>query len=72
MEEDLPDLSLIIVAGTSLTVFPAAYVAKGGPKTKRVVCNREIVGKNLGLFLDEERNDVFIGSDCDDAFIAIA
>ena len=40
---DLPVIDLFIVAGTSLTVFPAAGIVSDAPKF-RLVCNNEKVG----------------------------
>ena len=47
---DLPNLAVLFIAGTSLTVGPANSVATlVGPRTIRVVVNLEPVGQDLGV-----------------------
>ena len=50
IQEDLPLVDLLIVAGTSLVVSPANSVVFSVPDTTiRVVVNREPVGAELGV-----------------------
>jgi NAD-dependent deacetylase sirtuin 2 len=49
-QEDLPNVDLLIVAGTSLEVSPAnTLVYKVPDSTIRVIVNREPVGQDLGI-----------------------
>ena len=74
MEQDLPQLDLLIVVGTSLVVSPAnALVPCAADKTIRVVVNREPVGMELGLEYSAHYNgrDFFAPGDCEDVFLEL-
>jgi NAD-dependent SIR2 family protein deacetylase len=74
IQEDLPSMDLLIVAGTSLVVSPANRLCYSVPdKTVRVVVNREPVGVDLGLdySVDSER-DFYAQGECDDVFLELA
>ena len=73
MAQDLPTTDLLIIAGTSLVVSPANFVARDVPsKTIRLVVNREKVGSELGIrFGERARRDVFAQGDCDDVFLRL-
>lgn len=73
LEQDLPKLDLLIVAGTSLVVSPAnTLVPYAADKTIRVVVNREPVGVELGLdFANPASRDCFAQGDCDDVFLEL-
>ena len=66
-----PDL--LIVAGTSLVVSPANFVAQDVPdRTVRLVVNREAVGQELGIrYGGDATRDVFAQGDCDDVFLKL-
>jgi NAD+-dependent protein deacetylase sirtuin 2 len=54
-QQDLPQLDVLIIAGTSLVVSPANALAYQAPDTTcRVVVNREPVGQELGIEYDDE------------------
>lgn len=72
-ERDLPDLDLLIVAGTSLVVSPAnSLVYKVPDTTLRVVVNNEPVGMELGIDYDGKGpgcRDFFAQGQCDAVFL---
>lgn len=72
-EKDMPDLDILIVAGTSLVVSPAnSLVRLASPKAKRVVINAEPVGEELGIrYSGESRRDFFAQGDCDQVFLEL-
>lgn len=71
IEEDLPTLDMLIVAGTSLVVSPANSLVYRVPKdTIRVVVNNEPVGKELGIeYGPTTTRDFFAQGDCDSVFL---
>ncbi len=76
MEEDLEDLDLLLIIGTSLVVSPANSLVQVVTKTTiRVVVNKDPVGSELGIVYsgnasDPIKNattrDLFLQGDCDD------
>lgn len=72
-EHDLPDLDLLIIAGTSLVVSPAnSLVYKIPGDTIRVVVNREPVGIDLGIDYGTSRaRDFFARGACEDVFLEL-
>lgn len=62
-DEDLDDIDIAIVAGTSLAVYPfASLPSEVNKKTKRVLINREI----CGTFDTHPRpSDIILQEDCD-------
>ena len=72
-ETDFPDVDLLIVAGTSLTVSPANSVVQELPSPRpRLVVNREPVGQELGIeYGAQSTRDVFCGGDCDEVFLEL-
>mmetsp|Transcript_74428 Transcript_74428/g.174671 ORF Transcript_74428/g.174671 Transcript_74428/m.174671 type:complete len:113 (-) Transcript_74428:23-361(-) len=73
-KRDVPELDLLIVAGTSLTVSPANSLVGGvGPQCVRLLVNRDRVGEDLGLrFGPDSQRDVFAAGDCDEVFCRLA
>ncbi|KAH9086491.1 hypothetical protein LEN26_020049 [Aphanomyces euteiches] len=71
---DLPACDLLIVAGTSLTVYPAAgLVTQVRPGVPRLVVNLEPVGDDLGVDCRVDSNrDAFVQADCDAGFLRLA
>ena len=70
-DSDLPKVDLLLVAGTSLVVSPANMIVDAVPKsTIRVVVNKEEIGRDLGMFQDNDR-DVLLQGDCDDIFLEL-
>lgn len=70
MEEDFPDnVDLLIVIGTSLTVFPAnSLVGKVSPECKRLIINREPVGEYFGVnYSETATRDYFLQGDSDES-----
>lgn len=65
--EDLPDIDLLIVIGTSLAVAPANSLVYRCPRSAmRVVINREPVGYRLGIdYSDHAKRDYFAQGDID-------
>lgn len=73
VEDDFPKCDLLIVIGTSLTVFPfAGLVELVPPGTPRVLVNRELAGEGLLDFESEHESggevlrDVALLGDCQD------
>ena len=68
---DLKQCQVLLIFGTSLKVQPfASLVRLVRAGTPRALLNRDKVGVDLGLDFDgddEEKRDVFIPGDCDDA-----
>lgn len=75
VQTDLPDMDLLIVAGTSLVVAPANMVIYNiGDDTIRVVVNQEPVGSELGInygSLPSCGRDLFLQGDCDTVFLQL-
>eukprot|EP00934_Nitzschia_sp_Nitz4_P009380 Nitzschia sp. Nitz4//scaffold414_size9364//5848//6828//NITZ4_009100-RA/size9364-processed-gene-0.3-mRNA-1//1//CDS//3329551353//9370//frame0 len=74
-QQDLPDLDLLIVAGSSLVVGPANGLVYRVPEsTIRVVVNDQPVGEDLGIeyggSVPPER-DYFAQGDCDKVFLEL-
>ena len=67
MKTDLPDLSLLFVVGTSLTVQPVSFIPEECCNSKRVIVNREDVAN----YTKTPGKDFFLSGDCDDTFIEI-
>ena len=66
-------VDLMIIAGTSLTVYPAAgFPALLPHGTPRLVINNEPVGTALRSSLREDDCDCFLQGDCDSSFIYLA
>jgi len=69
-------IDLLIVAGTSLTVHPAAGLVSRLPaKTPRILINLDKVGEELGLELEDkdgQSRDVFLQGSCDDGCLLLA
>lgn len=65
--EDLPDVDLLIVVGTSLAVAPANSLIYRSPRSAmRLVVNREPVGYRLGIdYSDHAKRDYFAQGDID-------
>lgn len=65
--EDLPEVDLLIVIGTSLAVAPANALVYRSPRTAmRVVVNREPVGYRLGIdYTEFSKRDYFAQGDID-------
>jgi NAD-dependent SIR2 family protein deacetylase len=75
--EDFPsEVDCLIVAGTSLAVWPACeLVTKVSADTPRLLVNREPAGRELGLALEEGGGggrDGFLRGDCDEGFLALS
>lgn len=67
-EADVPHADLLIIAGTSLAMFPANSLVFRVPETtKRVLINREMVGRELGLGHPSFDDIVLLGS-CEEIF----
>ncbi|CAB9512163.1 dependent histone deacetylase SIR2 [Seminavis robusta] len=73
VQEDLPNLDLLIVAGTSLVVSPANSLCYSVPQsTVRVIVNQEPVGEELGIdYSPESTHDFFAQGKCDDVFLEL-
>ncbi len=73
IQEDLPSMDLLIVAGTSLVVSPANSVIYSVPDTTiRVVVNREPVGAELGIdYSVNAKRDFFAKGNCDEVFLEL-
>ncbi len=70
VERDFPKCDLLLVFGSSLSVFPfASLIAKVRPDVPRVLINREMCGTNVdgGFLFEQAKNerDVFLQCDCD-------
>jgi NAD-dependent deacetylase sirtuin 2 len=73
IQDDLPTMDLLIVAGTSLMVSPANSVVYSVPDTTvRVVVNREPVGAELGIdYSAKPKRDFFLEGNCDAVFLEL-
>jgi len=83
MLKDLPDVDLLIVIGTSLTVAPAnSLVYLVPPNALRMIVNNEPVGYHLGIRYDDDsidectsvggsgnKRDFFAQGKCDDVLL---
>jgi len=71
VEVDFPDnVDLLIIAGTSLQVHPAAsLVMQVDRSCPRLLINRDRVGEDLGMFSRD--TDHFLSGTCDDGFLAL-
>mmetsp|Transcript_61555 Transcript_61555/g.71931 ORF Transcript_61555/g.71931 Transcript_61555/m.71931 type:complete len:576 (-) Transcript_61555:87-1814(-) len=69
--EDIPNVDLLIVIGTSLTVAPAnTLVCHVPPTCMRMVVNNEPVGIQLGIdYGEQSTRDFFARGYCDDVFL---
>ena len=74
MSRDFPaDVDLLVIAGTSLTVYPAAgLVSRIRPGVPRILINLELVGEDVMRFDDAECDDVFVQGSCDEGFLVLA
>lgn len=72
IENDFPgNVDLVIVMGTSLTVYPAAGLVRSvHPDVPRILLNNEQVGHELGL--NFEGKDIFVQGSCDDGVLKLA
>mmetsp|Transcript_32746 Transcript_32746/g.53025 ORF Transcript_32746/g.53025 Transcript_32746/m.53025 type:complete len:345 (-) Transcript_32746:233-1267(-) len=72
-EKDLPEVDLLVVMGTSLTVGPANLVPlEVNGDCVRMVINREPVGEDLGIdYAGEAERDVFGKGDCDSVVLEL-
>jgi NAD-dependent deacetylase sirtuin 2 len=73
IQEDLPLMDLLIVAGTSLVVSPANSVIYSVRDTAiRVVVNREPVGAELGIdYSVNTERDFFAKGNCEEVFLEL-
>jgi NAD-dependent deacetylase sirtuin 2 len=78
-EEDLSNLDVLFIIGTSLVVAPANSVVQTVPSTTiRVVVNQDPVGSELGIVYQhqnhpeaENTRDLFLQGDCDDVLLQL-
>lgn len=69
--KDAKEAAVVIVAGTSLTVFPAASLPDLAPTASRVVVNRDYgAGMTSIDFMNNDR-DIMLEGDCDSVFLDI-
>lgn len=72
-QKHAPQLDVLFVAGTSLNVSPANLLPVAVRKDcVRVVVNRDMVGEDLGIDCKSDTRDMFLGGDCDKAFLDLA
>jgi NAD+-dependent protein deacetylase sirtuin 2 len=74
VQQDLPNLDLLIIAGTSLVVSPANTLVPSAPASAvRVIVNKEQVGSELGLVYGDanDKRDFFAQGECDDVFLEL-
>jgi len=74
LQQDLPQLDLLLVMGTSLVVAPAnSLVTHADDRTVRVVVNREPVGVELGMDFNHpgRSRDFFAQGDCEDVMLEL-
>ena len=73
--EDLPNVDLLIVAGTALRVYPANTVVVRVPVgAQRVIVNLEPVGEaewEIDYSNDEDSRDWFLQGNCDEVFLEL-
>ena len=79
VEEDFPAdggmVNILFVAGTSLTVQPAASVPAHATASFRVVVDLHPVGGNMfdfGSGEEENKRDIFLQGKCDEVFVDLA
>ena len=71
--EDLKQVDILFIVGTSLTVSPAnQLVSLCGESTLRVLVNRDLVGQDLGFAPSKNINDIFLPGSADETFLTIA
>jgi len=64
--EDIKDVDLLLIFGTSLSVAPANSIVHRIPRsTMRVLINREPAGRHLGLDYEFNDRDYFASGDCE-------
>jgi len=64
--DDVKNIDLLLIFGTSLAVAPANSIVRRIPKSSmRVLINREPVGRHLGLDYEENDRDFFAAGDCE-------
>ena len=72
---DMPDVDLLIVAGTSLVVSPAnSIVYQASDRALRVVVNDQPVGQELGIDYGpprDDKRDVFLQGEADQVFLEL-
>lgn len=67
---DVQDVDLLLIIGTSLKVAPANSLVWRVPRSAmRVLINREMVGEHLGMDFDQGERDVFACGNCDDVLL---
>jgi NAD-dependent SIR2 family protein deacetylase len=71
--EDLPNVDLLIVVGTSLAVAPANSLVYRSPRSAmRLVVNREPVGYRLGIdYSEHSKRDYFAQGDIDNVLLEL-
>jgi len=69
--QDLPQVGVLIIAGTSLVVSPANSLVYNVPDTTlRVIINNEPVGSELGIdYSSTSKRDFFAEGNCDEVFL---
>jgi NAD-dependent SIR2 family protein deacetylase len=69
--EDLPNVDLLIVVGTSLAVAPANSLVYRSPRSAmRLIVNREPVGYRLGIdYSEHSKRDYFAQGDIDNVLL---
>lgn len=70
--DDVQDVDLLIVVGTSLRVAPANSLVWRVPKSAmRLLVNREEVGWHLGMNFRDSERDYFAEGSCDGVFLKL-
>jgi NAD-dependent deacetylase sirtuin 2 len=72
--DDVQDVDLLIVIGTSLRVAPANSIVWRVPRSAlRVLVNRDPQGEHLGMNFDESesKRDFFAAGDCESTFLEL-
>jgi NAD-dependent deacetylase sirtuin 2 len=70
--DDVSDVDLLFVIGTSLRVAPASSLVWRVPKSAlRVLINREEVGMHLGMNFDVTKRDFFAQGNCDEVILEL-
>lgn len=75
-ERDMPEVDLLIVAGTSLVVSPAnSLIQRARKEAVRLIINNEAVGAELGIEYNpadsSDCRDVFARGECDQVFLEL-
>ncbi len=73
-EEDLPNVDLLIIAGTSLVVSPSnSLVYRANEDCMRMVVNIDMVGEELGINYGQNgrTRDYFAEGSCEDIFLQL-